>query len=157
MVSSDPMYTPYRELVQVTRTIPHSRYRTLWRHATGGLGEVFAAPDDRIEPAGGAQTDSTGARGESAQPKAVYRRSRDHRAASNIPASFRFTVWRLTRQGQPCYAMRFVEGETLRTPSIDFTRARRRFPGLGVSLAAAAIHGRVQSGCLCTQPGDPAS
>jgi tetratricopeptide (TPR) repeat protein len=125
MVSSDPMYTPYRdELVEGTRTIPQSRYRTLWRHATGGLGEVFAAHEielnrrvalKQIQPA------------HAVNPRSRKRFIAEAEITGSLEHPGIVPVYGLETdaQGQPCYAMRFVEGETL-------ARAIHRFhAGLG--------------------------
>ncbi len=89
-----------------------SRYRTLWLHATGGLGEVFGAIDTELR-------------------RQVALKQLQHRHAQNPSSRDRFVaeaaitgnlehpgivpVYGLgtAHDGRPYYAMRFVKGETL--------------------------------------------
>jgi tetratricopeptide (TPR) repeat protein len=100
-----------------------ARYRPLRFHARGGLGEVFLARDDelnrdvafkRIRPELGSD------------PDLRRRFVREAEVTGQLQHPGIVPVYGLSRDeaGQPCYAMRFIEGESLR----DAIQAYHRRP-----------------------------
>ena len=112
-----------------------SRYRPIWLHASGGLGDIFAALDtDLHRRVALKQIADAGTPG---MPRAASGSSPKPRSPAtwSIRASCPCMGWGLGRMGCPYYAMRFVKGETLSTAihrfhsglDVDFTGRQFRW------------------------------
>jgi serine/threonine protein kinase len=120
-----------------------SRYRWVRFHARGGLGEVYVAEDaelhrevalKRIRPE------------HETHPEATRRFVREAEITARLQHPGIVPVYGLVRdaEGRPCYAMRFVEGESLRAAIDSLHHIRRmhlfRGPSAG-ALFRSALRG----------------
>src|SRR5262245_45945862 len=100
-----------------------SRYRPVRFHARGGLGEVFLARDDELNR----DVAFKRIRSELGDDPELRRRFvREAEVTSQLQHPGVVPVYGLSRdeEGRPCYAMRFIEGESLR----DSIQAYHRVP-----------------------------
>ena len=115
MTLCDPMYTPRSDVrVDDSSSGASSRYQTLWLHATGGLGEVFAALDtDLHRRVALKQIQQMHA----LDPVSRKRFIAEAEITGNLEHPGIVPVYGLGADtlGRPYYAMRFVRGETLAT------------------------------------------
>jgi WD40 repeat protein/tRNA A-37 threonylcarbamoyl transferase component Bud32 len=98
------------------------RYRLLRLHAGGGLGEVYLAEDERLHR----QVALKRMRSEVAHvPESRRRFLVEAEVTGRLEHPGVVPVYGLTEgaDGQPCYAMRFIEGETLKDASASFHAA----------------------------------
>jgi serine/threonine-protein kinase len=108
-----------------------TRYRQLSKHAQGGLGEVWKAEDEELHREVALKRIR-----EKYRPDADSRRSflREAEITAKLEHPGVVPVYGLVRdaEGQPCYAMRFIEGTTLQDAIRQFHAADeqpRRDPG----------------------------
>ena len=133
------------------------RFRIVRPHARGGLGEVFLAVD--------AELDRQVALKElqayhAHDPHSQARFLREARVTGRLEHPGIVPVYGLGRHadGRPYYAMRFIEGETLKQRDRTVSRSAwcttgNRRAGARVPAAVAQLHRRLQRGRLRAQPG----
>ena len=99
------------------------RYRTLWRHATGGLGEIFAALDTDLDRKVALKQIQ---RAQALDPLSLKRFVAEAEITGKLEHPGIVPVYGLGNdpEGRPYYAMRFVQGETL-SRAIHRFHARR--------------------------------
>src|SRR5207237_7186844 len=93
--------------------VAEQRYRLLRLHAGGGLGEVYLAEDERLHR----QVALKRMRSEVAHvPESRRRFLVEAEVTGRLEHPGVVPVYGLTEDadGEPCYAMRFIEGETLK-------------------------------------------
>jgi eukaryotic-like serine/threonine-protein kinase len=133
MSSSDPMYTGCA-CEHVDRVSARARYEPLWLHATGGLGEIFAALDtDLHRRVALKQIQKIHAMNSHSRERFVA----EAEITGNLEHPGIVPVYGLGTDplGRPYYAMRLVEGETLSTaihrfhagPDADFMGSEFRW------------------------------
>jgi serine/threonine-protein kinase len=109
-----------------------SRYRPLRIHAKGGLGEVYVARDEELSR-DVALKRIQGPRADDPSSRQRFLREAEITARLEHPGVVPVYGLVTDRDGQPCYAMRFIQGETLQDAIMKFhadDRARRE-PGVG--------------------------
>jgi serine/threonine-protein kinase len=91
--------------------LPGSRYRPLRLHAQGGLGEVYVARDEELSREVALKRMRRPHAGEGARRRFL----REGEITGSLEHPGVVPVYGLTRdaQGQPCYAMRLVRGQSL--------------------------------------------
>jgi serine/threonine-protein kinase len=123
---------------------PPARYRPMRLHARGGLGEVLLAEDaelgravalKRLQPRHGADPDS----------RRRFLREAEITARLGHPGIV--PIYGLTHDadGQPCYAMRFIQGESLQEAIERFHRGA--LPPAEAALGLRQLLGRFVSVC----------
>jgi serine/threonine-protein kinase len=107
------------------RAYGESRYRVVRLHAQGGLGEVHVAEDTELGRAVALKRIKSDRR---TDPGSVRRFLREAEITARLEHPGIVPVHGLVRDadGQPAYAMRFVEGETLRQALDDYQRVPDR-------------------------------
>jgi tetratricopeptide (TPR) repeat protein/tRNA A-37 threonylcarbamoyl transferase component Bud32 len=145
--STEPVFPPPPLGARVPGGGAPSRYRPLRLHARGGLGEVFVAEDQEL---GRAVALKRIRDRHAADPESRRRFRREAEITGRLEHPGVVPVYGLVRDadGQPCYAMRFVEGESLQE-AIDRFHAEDR-PGRAAgerSLALRQLLGRFVAVC----------
>ncbi len=108
-----------------------SRYRPLRLHAQGGLGEVYLAQDEELSREVALKRMR---RKYSSDPDSRRRFVREGEITGGLEHPGVVPVYGLSRDadGQPCYAMRFVRGETLQDAIVRFHSAAEAGHGLAL-------------------------
>jgi hypothetical protein len=103
---------PGRSAPPTVSLVNAGRYRVLRPHARGGLGEVFVAHDDELNRAVALKCIQPSHAGE---PSSRRRFLAEAELTARLEHPGVVPVHGLVRDpdGQPCYAMRFIEGGTL--------------------------------------------
>jgi tetratricopeptide (TPR) repeat protein len=106
-----------------------ARYRPLRLHARGGLGEVFVARDEELSREVALKRMRRPHAGE-----AVCRFLREGEITGGLEHPGVVPVYGLTRdaEGQPCYAMRFIRGQTLQEAIARFHQTEEAGRGLAL-------------------------
>jgi serine/threonine-protein kinase len=130
MATSSPFATSRNMAVPVAAVDPHLRYLPLRFHARGGLGEVFVARDEQLQR----EVALKRIKSEHADhPDSRQRFLREAEVTSRLEHPGVVPVHGLAHdpEGRPCYAMRFVQGETLQEAIYRFHDADKpgRDPG----------------------------
>jgi eukaryotic-like serine/threonine-protein kinase len=115
MISSDPLNTECGgERADVVNSGAGPRYQPLWLHATGGLGEIFAAQDTELHRRVALKQIQKMHAG---NPHSRERFVAEAEITGNLEHPGIVPVYGLGTDpiGRPYYAMRFVQGETLST------------------------------------------
>jgi serine/threonine-protein kinase len=128
--------------------VAEPRYRQLSRHAQGGLGEVWKAQDEELHREVALKRIREKYRGD-AENRECFLREAEITAKLEHPGVV--PVYGLVRdaEGQPCYAMRFIQGTTLQDAICRFHAADKR-PGRDPgerSLALRELLGRFVAVC----------
>jgi tetratricopeptide (TPR) repeat protein/tRNA A-37 threonylcarbamoyl transferase component Bud32 len=117
-----PAHVRGPEVHRETSRNERSRFRTLWAHATGGLGEIFIAEDGELHR------------------RVALKVIQSHHAGSRVsrerfiseaeitgnlehPGIVPVYGFGLSTDGRPCYAMRFIKGESLAAAAHRFHTA----------------------------------
>ena len=138
-------------------TVAGQRFHILRHHSRGGLGEVFLAFDGELNrPV--ALKELPARRAHDPDSQARFLREAEVTGRLEHPGIVPIYSMGRHEDGRPYYAMRFIEGETLRDAIERYHRGkgathRRRRPGSGLSTAPAERHRHVQRGRLRPQPG----
>jgi tetratricopeptide (TPR) repeat protein len=108
-----------REAARKTPPEEGSRYRTLWAHATGGLGEIFIAEDRELQRRVALKVIQTH---HARNPVSCERFISEAEITGNLEHPGIVPVYGLGSytDGRPCYAMRFIKGENLATAARRF-------------------------------------
>src|SRR5271165_6462664 len=107
------------ETVDGTGTAPMSRYRTLWPHAKGGLGEIFVALDTELRRRVALKQIQTG---HAQNPVSRERFVAEAEITCSLEHPGIVPVYGLGTHadGRPYYAMRLINGDSLREAADRF-------------------------------------
>jgi WD40 repeat protein/tRNA A-37 threonylcarbamoyl transferase component Bud32 len=122
------------------------RYRPLRRHAAGGLGEVFLAEDEELHRLVALKR----IRGPRADdPESRRRFLLEAEVTGRLEHPGIVPVYGLVHdeEGRPCYAMRFIEGESLKEAVERFHAAGRPRPASARRLELRQLLGRFVAVC----------
>jgi serine/threonine-protein kinase len=141
-VGSEPLPSVSTEAVAAA-----SRFRVLHPHASGGLGEVLVARDEELGR-DVALKRLKNAHRHNPQSRSRFLREAEITSRLEHPSIAPVHALGQDAQGRPFYAMRFVQGETLRQASLKFHAADTpgRSPGER-SLALRQLLGRFVAIC----------
>jgi tetratricopeptide (TPR) repeat protein/tRNA A-37 threonylcarbamoyl transferase component Bud32 len=134
-------------LVGADTVAASSLYRPLRFHAKGGLGEVYVAHDEQLRRQVALKRIQKRF-GDDPQSRQRFLREAEVTAQLEHPGIVPVHGLGQTEDGQPCYAMRFIQGETLQAAIERFHAADRpgRDPGER-SLALRQLLGRFVAVC----------
>jgi serine/threonine protein kinase/Tfp pilus assembly protein PilF len=117
----DPAEAP---LASGTHSPPQVRYRLLSFHAAGGLGEVFRAHDSELHREVALKRIKK--KRDGADSRRSFLREAEITAKLEHPGVVPVHGLIADEDGQPCYAMRFIEGRTLKDAIDEFHAADQK-------------------------------
>jgi tetratricopeptide (TPR) repeat protein/tRNA A-37 threonylcarbamoyl transferase component Bud32 len=113
-LATAPHATEHAPSTEWTMPVDAPRYRVQRLHARGGLGEVYVADDEELHRAVALKC-IQGPRADDPGSRARFLREAELTARLEHPGVVPVYGLVADREGRPCYAMRFIEGETLET------------------------------------------